>query len=106
MSDPELAHRRATMAQRPLPDWPRGMPEWMAAKYIGLSISSLHTLVDDGEIVATWVTSGRKVYLRERLDAFLDRRDRAGNADPTPADDVPDWQRALMADGQGDAAVR
>ena len=94
------------MADRPLPGWPRGLSAPLAAAYIGLSVSQLLVLESEGEFKATWLTKGRKVYLREQLDSFLDRKDGRGNAASDPADDVPDWQKALMADGQGDASVR
>jgi excisionase family DNA binding protein len=94
------------MADRPRPGWPpRGMPAPEAAYYIGLSVSTLHTLVERGELAPTRLTTGRQVYLREDLDAFLDRK--KGKPDAGPADDgVPDWQKALDALGQDYAPVR
>jgi hypothetical protein len=60
--------------KRPLPDWPRGLTEELAAAYIGLSKVSLRNLEKGGEFSAVWLTIGRKVYLRDHLDAFLDRK--------------------------------
>jgi hypothetical protein len=54
--------------------WPRGMREPVAAEYIGLSVSSLRAEVG----------AGRKVYLREDLDSYLDAKARrAPPAEPS-----------------------
>ena len=61
------------------------MIEWQAAAYVGLSITAFRTLVTGGAIApAVWITTGRKVYLRERLDAFLDRKATDGEASAPP----------------------
>lgn len=57
------------------PGWPRGMREELAAEYVGLSVSSIRvarTRRDFPEPVT--LTPGRIVYLREDLDAYLDRK--------------------------------
>ncbi|MDR3534236.1 MAG: hypothetical protein P4L90_27185 [Rhodopila sp.] len=69
----------------PLPDWPRGMREPLAAAYVGLSESSLRAEVKAGKVKPVWLTAGRQVYLREDLDAYLDRA-----AGRTPAVEF-DW---------------
>lgn len=48
---------------------PRGMREPMAAEYIGLSVTALRRT----GVKSVQLTPGRIVYLREDLDAFLDR---------------------------------
>jgi predicted site-specific integrase-resolvase len=53
--------------------WPRGMREATAAEYLGLSVSSLRTVVKAGGFKAVQLTPGRVVYLREDLDSYLDR---------------------------------
>lgn len=89
------------MPDRPLPSWPRGLPEDLAAAYVGLSVSTFRTQVTAGDApAATWLTPGRKVWLREHLDAWLDRK--AGTA--APSSPVNEWD-ALCADGQRHAAV-
>jgi hypothetical protein len=56
------------------PDWPRGMSEGLAAAYVGISVSSLRTEVLAGRApAAVWITKGRKIWLREDLDAWLNR---------------------------------
>jgi hypothetical protein len=70
---------------RPLPDWPRGLREELAAEYVGLSVSSFRTLVAN-EVAAVRLSRGRKVWLREALDAWLDARagNVAGSQDANP----------------------
>ena len=75
-------------ARPPLPGWPRGMPEWMAAGYVGLS----ETMLRQQDIKRTWLTDGRMVYLREHLDAWLDAKD--GRAPVVTAADF-DWRAAM-----------
>jgi hypothetical protein len=69
----------------PLPGWPRGMPEWMAAGYVGLS----ETMLRQQDVKRTWLTDGRMVYLREHLDAWLDAKD--GRAPAAAAAPEFDW---------------
>lgn len=72
-------------------DWPRGMRAAQAAEYIGLSESTFLAEVKKGTIPEpTWLTANRKVWLREKLDEYLDRK--AGNL----GDDRP-WEERLQA---------
>ena len=58
----------------PLPGWPRGMREDMAAAYVGLSVSALRAERKAGRFPApVRLTRGRIVYLRDALDGYLDR---------------------------------
>jgi predicted DNA-binding transcriptional regulator AlpA len=68
----------ALAAERPpgLPGWPRGLSVELAAAYVGLSVSTLRKLEKEGEFPSpTWITSWRCVWLRDSLDAWLDRKD-------------------------------
>lgn len=76
--------------ERVFPGLPRGMPEWMAAEYVGASISLFRRTVAS-QVAAVWIGERRKVWLRDDLDAWLDRR--AGRS-LSEADDNP-W---LVAD--------
>lgn len=52
---------------------PRGMRLNVAAWYVGLSVSIFLREVTLGNIPkATWLTNGRKVWLKDSLDAYLD----------------------------------
>ena len=51
------------------------MPEKTAARYVGVSVTLLRGEVAAGRLVRTRVSAGRFVYLRERLDAWLDAKD-------------------------------
>lgn len=59
-----------------MPDrWPRGMREETAAEYVGLSVSSIRAAQARRDFPASvQLTPGRIVYLREDLDAYLDRK--------------------------------
>lgn len=52
-----------------LPNWPRGMPLNLAAAYCGISGSLLRS-IGPGPVT---IGRRRKVWLREDLDAWLDR---------------------------------
>ena len=72
--------------------WPRGMTEAIAASYIGLSRSTFRRQVKLGTIPApTPLTPGRQVWLREELDAYLNRA--AGK--PCNADCDSTWMEAF-----------
>lgn len=59
---------------RILPDWPRGMSEPLAASYVGLSTSQFRLEVNAGRAPAPGrITERRKIWLKEDLDAYLDR---------------------------------
>ncbi len=76
---------------QPLPGWPRGLREDLAAGYVGLSASTIRAERARGAFPApVLLTPGRQVYLREDLDAYLDRK--AGRL--TPAADGRDWMEA------------
>ena len=65
--------------RRRLPDWPRGMREDLAAAYVGLSVTTLHAERRAGRFPQPiLLTERRVIYLREDLDAYLDKR--AGRA--------------------------
>lgn len=74
----------------PLPGWPRGMPEPLAAGYVGLSVSTIRAERARGAFPApVRLTAGRQVYLREHLDAYLDKMaGAAGAAASNPWDAV------------------
>jgi hypothetical protein len=61
---------------RELPGWPPAMCEEWAAAYVGqLSVSAFRTEVKAGRIAAAvQLTAGRKAWLREDLDAYLDAK--------------------------------
>ena len=75
-----------------LPGWPRGMRVDQAAAYCGISRSSLHQLVAAGDAPKpVKLTRGIAVWLKEDLDAWLDRRaNRAPASAPGNSWDVPD----------------
>jgi predicted DNA-binding transcriptional regulator AlpA len=62
------------MADRPRPNWPpRALSEPDAAYYVSLSITSLRTEVEAGRAPKPfWLTAGRKAWLRDDLDAYLE----------------------------------
>lgn len=76
------------MADRRPSSWPRGLREQLAAEYVGLSVSSIRALRGRGEFPPPIpLTRGRLVFLRDDLDAWLDRR--AGRTVPE-GNDWPD----------------
>lgn len=61
-------------ASRPARAWaPRGMREEDAAYYVGVSPSTFRAQVKP-EVPPVPLTQGRQVWLREDLDAYLDRK--------------------------------
>ena len=53
--------------------WPRGMRAGVAAAYVGLSLSTFLREVEEGRAPAPGaITAGRKIWLRDHLDAYLD----------------------------------
>lgn len=55
------------------------MKSQVAAEYVGLSESTFLAEVSRGRIPEpTWLTKNRKVWLREKLDEYLDRKDNGG----------------------------
>ncbi len=66
--------RIATSGRR-LPDWPRAMGEDLAAAYVALSPATLRRRVQANDApTPIQLTEGRRVWLREDLDAWLDRK--------------------------------
>ncbi len=58
-----------------LPDWPRGLGADLAAAYLGVSVTTLRAGAKQGSMPApTRITRGRDVWLRDVLDAWLDRQ--------------------------------
>ena len=86
-----------------IPGWPRALSEDLAAAYVGqLSIGTFRAEVDAGRIpAAVQLTSGRKAWLIEDLDAYLDGK--AGKRSD-PADErcrtslVAEWDMACDGD--------
>jgi predicted DNA-binding transcriptional regulator AlpA len=71
----QVADGRQHVADRRLPDWPRGMREALAAEYVGLSFSTFRREWSEGRAPRpVHLTPGRQVWLREDLDRWLDRK--------------------------------
>ena len=80
----------------PLPGWPRGLREELAAAYVGLSVGTFRAQVAAGEAPdAIRLTAGRKVWLRDDLDRYLDRK--AGHV-AVAGEAVNPWM-AVIANG-------
>lgn len=83
---------------RAIPAWPRALCEGWAAVYVGqLSVSAFRTEVGAGRIpAAVQITSGRKAWLIEDLDAYLDGKagKRSAPADALPDNLVAEWDMA------------
>jgi predicted DNA-binding transcriptional regulator AlpA len=56
-----------------LPGWPRALREEWAAAYVGMSASLFRTAVAS-EVSPVRLSKTRVAWLREDLDAWLDRR--------------------------------
>lgn len=72
-----------------MPYWPRALREQLAAQYCGLSATTFRQVVMPS-VAPVQLTTGRVAWLREDLDAWLDRLKpsaRAAVVDGTPADD-------------------
>lgn len=73
-----------------LPGWPRGLREELAAAYVGLSATTVRTLLARGAFPSPVpLTDRRQVWLRDDLDAWLERR-----AGRTVAADGTEWPDA------------
>lgn len=84
------------LAPAELPHWPRAMRAPLAAAYCGLSRSVLHDLVAR-ELAPrpVYLTPGSPVWLKEDLDAWLDRRANRAPASPSGNSwDLPDGHGA------------
>lgn len=82
----------------PLPGWPRGLREELAAAYVGLGASTFRAQVDAGEAPKpVRLTARRQVWLRDDLDRWLDRK--AGSAASgfvqSAAEAGAEWMEAL-----------
>jgi hypothetical protein len=64
-----------------LPGWPRGMSDQLAAGYVGLGVTTFREAMAEAGIAPVWLTKGRRVWLREDLDRWLDGR--AGRTAPS-----------------------
>ncbi|WP_025899097.1 helix-turn-helix transcriptional regulator [Sneathiella glossodoripedis] len=68
---------------------PRGLPIELAAQYVGLSLSTFSAEVKKGLAPEpTWLTKNRKVWLREKLDDYLDRKDKGMEVSETWSDRI------------------
>ena len=76
--------------------WPRGLSEPLAAEYVGLSVTTVRTLRTALDFPApVKLTPGRIVFLREDLDAWLDRRaGKVTRVDPDE-EDGSEWLESL-----------
>lgn len=73
--------------------WPRGLRESDAADYVGLSVTSVRALRAARDFPApVQLTPGSLIYLREDVDAWLDRR--AGRVS-RPAEDGSEWLASI-----------
>lgn len=99
------------MSGAPLPFTPRAMRADLAALYVGLSPSTFRQVVAP-VVPAIRLTAGRVAWLREDLDAWLDRRKSraiaslpvdapapAGDAAPLEASHGRDFVTAGLAHG-------
>jgi predicted DNA-binding transcriptional regulator AlpA len=69
------------VANKLLPDWPRGLSEPLAAAYVGLSPASFRKFYNAGEAPKPIHFPGKRIaWLRDDLDAWLDQL--AGRAAP------------------------
>jgi predicted DNA-binding transcriptional regulator AlpA len=70
-----------------LPGWPRGLREDWAAAYVGISSALLRSEMKAGRFPAPiQLTVGRIAWLRDDLDAWLDRK-----AGRVAQDDSAEW---------------
>lgn len=57
-----------------LPAWPYALSEPLAAAFCSISVNTFRRMVDAKTAPApTWITEGRKVWLRPALEEWLDR---------------------------------
>jgi prophage regulatory protein len=84
------------LSDRSLPNWPRGLREELAAEYVGLAPSTFRREVTERRAPQPIrLTPGRLVWLKEDLDAWLDRV--AGRSTASPRKNP--WM--ARADGTG-----
>ncbi len=85
------------LAPHEMPGWPRSMGLELAAAYVGLSPSTFRAQVDRSGSTAPQpiaLTAGRRVWLKEDLDAWLDR---AAGRGTTAAGTGEAWLESLSA---------
>ncbi|GAB0113729.1 hypothetical protein AcidC75_12530 [Acidisoma sp. C75] len=91
--DAMIDEKRARLIAN-LPAWPRSLGEALAAAYVGLSVSSLRSEVSAGRAPKPIrLTQKRRAWLREDLDAWLDKL--AGKGAPEPVVASQDWMGAF-----------
>lgn len=79
-----------TATPPPLPGWPRGLREPLAAAYVGVSEALIRREVAAGAFPRpVSLTPGRQVWLREDLDRWLDLKRDGLPWSPSPA--AFDW---------------
>ncbi|MBS7810500.1 helix-turn-helix transcriptional regulator [Roseococcus pinisoli] len=84
-----------------LPYWPRALREPLAAAYVGLSGSTFRQVVVPA-VPAVRLTTGRVAWLREDLDAWLDKLkppalDSHRLAADAPHPEIPNVRDAIAA---------
>lgn len=82
-----------------LPDWPRALRAEWAAAYVGLSVTSFRQKVVP-DLPPIRLTEKRVAWLREDLDAWLDRK-----AGRTPASGENEWMAALRETRPADTGL-
>lgn len=86
------------------PGWPRGLSVGLAAKYVSLSESAFLASVDAGHAPApAWITKGRKIWLRDDLDGWLDRLFARGVALEATGND---WLDAIDHEDRSAVSIR
>ena len=82
-----------------LPDWPRGMPLEMAAAYVGLSVIQLRESVAASDAPRPIrLTAIQRVWLREDLDGWLNRKAGHRRAPEADQDRPAAWTALLDSD--------
>jgi hypothetical protein len=73
-----------TGGNRPLPGWPEGLSEDLAAAYLSISVSLFRREWQGGRLPKPrWITPGRQIWHRAQLQAWLDAKFDLEN-DPVP----------------------
>lgn len=88
-----------TRPSRHIPDaWPRGMRDDVAAAYVGLSRSTFLREVQAGAAPEPCnITNGRRIWLRDQLDDWLDELFGVER----PSGTAEDWMKAVRGDQAG-----
>ncbi|MDA9512062.1 hypothetical protein XI04_03090 [Bradyrhizobium sp. CCBAU 11430] len=69
------------MAERMLPNWPRGLSRFGAAAYIGASHAMWDRMVIAGDMPKPKRFCGRAIWDRHAVDKAFDRLDDGGDTD-------------------------